>query len=141
MRVPVVAHFAVIPSYLHKIAIDVDDSAHCLFPLPEHTLSDFEKSGLGCIHDSRTITYFGEFREPMVTSGTHTNFVGARSIAFMSLCRTKSVSPSSQAMVTPLQSVPMTVPKSAVVPPQRTRSPTLRSLDCSPVIAVTFRAV
>jgi hypothetical protein len=42
MRVPVAAHFAVIPSYLHKIAIDVDDSAHCLFPLPKHTLSDFE---------------------------------------------------------------------------------------------------
>jgi hypothetical protein len=35
----------------------------------------------------------------------------------------------------------MTVPKSAVGPPQRTRSPTLRSLDCSPVIAVTFHAV
>ena len=42
MRVPVVAHFAAIPSYLHKIAIDVDDSAHCLLLLPEHALSDFE---------------------------------------------------------------------------------------------------
>ena len=42
MRVPVVAHFATIPSYLHKIAIDVDDSAHCLLLLPEHALSDFE---------------------------------------------------------------------------------------------------
>jgi hypothetical protein len=42
IRVPVVAHFAVIPSYLHKIAIDVDNSAHRLFLLPEHALSDFE---------------------------------------------------------------------------------------------------
>jgi hypothetical protein len=39
MRVPVVAHFAAIPSYLHN---NVDDSAHSLFLLPEHTLSDFE---------------------------------------------------------------------------------------------------
>jgi hypothetical protein len=109
MRVLVVAHFAAIPSYLHKIAIDVDDSADSLFLLPEHTLSDFEQSGLGWMHDSRTITYFGKFREPMLTSGTHTNFVGARSIFFISLCRTKSVSLSSQAMVTPLQAVRMIV--------------------------------
>jgi hypothetical protein len=53
MRVPVAAHFAAIPSYLHKIAIDADNSAHCLLLLPEHTLSDFEQSGLGCIHDIR----------------------------------------------------------------------------------------
>jgi hypothetical protein len=109
MRVLVVAHFAAIPSYLHKIAIDVDDSADSLFLPPEHTLSDFEQSGLGWMHDSRTITYFGKFREPMLTSGTHTNFVGARSIFFISLCRTKSVSLSSQAMVTPLQAVRMIV--------------------------------
>jgi hypothetical protein len=64
MRVAVVAHFAAIPSYLHKIAIDADDSAHSLLLLPEHALSDFEQSGLSCIHDSRTITYFGKFRTP-----------------------------------------------------------------------------
>ena len=77
----------------------------------------------------------------LLISGTHTNFVGARSIFFMSLCRTKSVSPSSQAMVTSAPAVPMTVPKSAVGPPQRTAVADLRSLDCSPVIAVIFHAV
>ena len=37
-------------------------------------------------------------------------------------------------MVTPFQAVSTTVPKSVVVAPHRTRSPTLRSRDCSPVI-------
>jgi hypothetical protein len=47
MRVPMVAHFAAIPSYSHKIAIDVDDSADSLFLLPEHMLSDFEAIWIG----------------------------------------------------------------------------------------------
>ena len=37
-------------------------------------------------------------------------------------------------MVTSLQVVPITVPRSVVVSPQQTRSPTLRRLDWSPVI-------
>jgi hypothetical protein len=62
MRVPMIAHFAAIPAYSHKIAFDVDNSAHSLFLLPEHALSNFDEPELGCIHDSRTITYFGKFR-------------------------------------------------------------------------------
>jgi hypothetical protein len=79
MVVLVVAHFAAIPSYLHQIVIDVYDSAHSRFRLPQHALSDFELFGLGCIHDSRTITYFGSFRTPMPATALQVNFTGTRS--------------------------------------------------------------
>jgi hypothetical protein len=53
------------------------------------------------------------------------------------LCRlTELDSPSSQAIVTSLQEVPMTVPKSVVVTPSKRRSPTLSLRDWSPVISV-----
>jgi hypothetical protein len=64
----------------------------------------------------------------------HANLSGTRSTFAISLCETELVSPSSQEMVTSLQEVPITVPRSVVELPQQTRSPTLRSLDCSPVI-------
>jgi hypothetical protein len=54
----------------------------------------------------------------------------------MSLCETELDSPSSQEMVTSLQDVPITVPRSVVVAPQQTRSPTLSVRDWSPVIGV-----
>src|SRR5258708_9737710 len=62
------------------------------------------------------------------------SFVGTRSTLAMSLCETELASPSSQEMVTSLQDVPVTVPRSVVVAPQQTRSPTLRCLDWSPVM-------
>ena len=40
-------------------------------------------------------------------------------------------------MVTPLQAVPTTVPRSVIVAPQQTRSPTFKVLDWSPVIVQT----
>src|SRR3979409_1666050 len=52
----------------------------------------------------------------------------------MSLCETELASPSSKEMVTSLQDVPITVPRSVVVAPQQTRSPTRSVLDWSPVI-------
>lgn len=64
----------------------------------------------------------------------HTKFVGTRSTRAMSLCETELASPSSQKMVTSLQDVPVTVPRSIVVAPQHTRSPTLSVLDWSPLI-------
>jgi len=66
----------------------------------------------------------------------HFNFTGTRSTCAISLCRIEVVCPSSQSMLTPLQAVPTTVPRSVVLAPQQTRSPTLRSLDCSPVILI-----
>ncbi len=58
---------------------------------------------------------------------------GTRSTCAISLCRIELVSPSSQSMVTPLQAVQTIVPRSVALAFQQTRSPTLRSLDCSPV--------
>jgi hypothetical protein len=97
MLVSVVAHFAAIPSYLHQIVIDVYDSAHSRFRLPQHALSDFELFGLGCIHDCRTMTHFGNFRTPMLTPALQVKFTGTRSTFAMSLCRTESACPASQA--------------------------------------------
>jgi hypothetical protein len=71
-----------------------------------------------------------------IKKDTQANFTGTRSTRFISLCKIEVVRPSSQLMVTPLQVVSTTVPRSVVVAPQRTRSPTLRSLDWSPVIGV-----
>ena len=59
---------------------------------------------------------------------------GTRSTCAMSLWLTELESPSSQAMVTPLQVVPVTVPRFLSLFFQQTRSPTLRVLDWSPVI-------
>jgi hypothetical protein len=69
-----------------------------------------------------------------IKKDTHANFTGIRSTRFISLCKIEVVRPSSQSMVTPLQVVSTTVPRSVVVAPQRTRSNGLRSLDWSPVI-------
>jgi hypothetical protein len=55
----------------------------------------------------------------------------------MSLWLSELVSPSSQAMVTSLQDVPTTVPRSVVAAPQQTRSPGFRLLDWSPVTVQT----
>jgi hypothetical protein len=71
-----------------------------------------------------------------IKKDTQANFTGTHSTRFISLCKIEVVRPSSQLMVTPLQVVSTTVPRSVVVAPQRTRSPTLRSLDWSPVIGV-----
>jgi|ERR1700687_4624386 hypothetical protein len=64
----------------------------------------------------------------------HINLTGTRSTRAMSLCGTELTSPSSQEMVTSLQDVPVTVPRSVVVAPQQTRSPILSVRDWSPVI-------
>src|ERR1700738_788691 len=64
----------------------------------------------------------------------HINLTGTRSTRAMSLCGTELTSPSSQEMATSLQDVPITVPRSVVVAPQQTRSPTLSPLDWSPVM-------
>jgi len=61
-------------------------------------------------------------------------FASARSTCRMSLCETELVSPSSQRMVTSLQDVPVTVPRSVVEVPQRTLSPAFKSRDWSPVM-------
>jgi hypothetical protein len=66
-------------------------------------------------------------------------FIGTRSTFAISLCETELASPSSQEMVTSLQDVPITVPRSVVAAPQQTRSPTLSPLDWSPVMGVLFR--
>jgi hypothetical protein len=52
----------------------------------------------------------------------------------MSLWLTELVSPSSHEIVTSLQDVAISVPKSVALLPQQTRSPGLSFLDCSPVI-------
>src|SRR5450432_4527607 len=70
----------------------------------------------------------------MIFLGTLFKLHGTRSTCAMSLWLTELASPSSQAMVTSLQDVPITVPRSVVVVPQQTRSPTLSVLDWSPVI-------
>ena len=70
----------------------------------------------------------------MIFIGTLFKLHGTRSTCAMSLWLTELASPSSQAMVTSLQDVPITVPRSVVVVPQQTRSPTLSVLDWSPVI-------
>src|SRR5882672_438355 len=67
--------------------------------------------------------------------GAHTTLFGTRSTCAMSLWLTELESPSSQAMVTSLQDVPVTVPRSVALAFQQTRSPIFRSLDWSPVIA------
>jgi hypothetical protein len=72
-------------------------------------------------------------RKLILRHAIHIIFVGTRSTCAMSLWLTEFASPSSQAMVTSLQDVPITVPKSVVVAPQQTRSPTMRVLDWSPV--------
>jgi hypothetical protein len=41
-------------------------------------------------------------------------------------------------MVTSLQDVPVTVPRSVLLAPQQTRSPAFKSRDCSPVILSDF---
>jgi hypothetical protein len=74
------------------------------------------------------------------TPRPHIIFVCTRSTRAMSLWETELVSPSSQEMVTSLQDVPTTVPRSVIVAPQHTRSPTLRVLDCSPVMLRTSLA-
>jgi hypothetical protein len=66
----------------------------------------------------------------------HTIFVGTRSTCAISLCCIEVVWPSSQSMVTPLQDVPTTVPRSVTLLSQQTRSPIPRVLDCSPVILI-----
>jgi hypothetical protein len=66
----------------------------------------------------------------------HTKLAGTRSTRFISLCKIEVVRPSSQLMVTPLQVVSTTVPRSVALAFQQTRSPVLRSLDWSPVIGV-----
>jgi hypothetical protein len=73
---------------------------------------------------------------PEISRYFQIKFVGTRSTFAMSLCETELVSPSSQEMVTSLQDVPITVPRSVVVAPQQTRSSGLRSLDWSPVIVI-----
>src|SRR2546421_7717991 len=45
----------------------------------------------------------------------HITFVGSRSTCAMSLCSIEVVSPSSQDIVTPLQAVPITVPRSVAL--------------------------
>jgi len=64
----------------------------------------------------------------------HSKFVSARSTFVISLCAIDSVWPSSHLIVTPLHVTSTTIPRSAVFLSQRTRSPTLSCLDCSPVI-------
>jgi hypothetical protein len=73
-------------------------------------------------------------RQPSCAPAAHIDFVGTRSTFAISLCETELASPSSQEMVTSLQDVAITVPKSVVVAPQQTRSPTLSPLDWSPVM-------
>jgi hypothetical protein len=63
---------------------------------------------------------------------------GTRSTHAMSLCETELASPSSQEMVTSLQDVPVTEPRSVIAAPQQTRSSGLRSLDWSPVIGLAL---
>jgi hypothetical protein len=63
---------------------------------------------------------------------------GTRSTRAMSLCETELASPSSQEMVTSLQDVPVTEPRSVIAAPQQTRSSGLRSLDWSPVIGLAL---
>jgi hypothetical protein len=78
--------------------------------------------------------------DPYLFPGTpvfRVGFTGTRSTFAISLCETEFASPSSQAIVTSLQDVPTTVPKSVSVTPQQTRLPTLRVLDWSPVISTT----
>src|ERR1700692_5102108 len=70
----------------------------------------------------------------------HINLTGTRSTRAMSLCGTELTSPSSQEMVTSLQDVPVTVPRSVVVAAQQTRSPTFSALDWSPVIGSICRS-
>jgi hypothetical protein len=86
-----------------------------------------------CHHKSR---YAGSNRNRfhMIFLGTLFKLHGTRSTCAMSLWLTELASPSSQAMVTSLQDVPTTVPRSVVVVPQQTRSPTLSVPDWSPVI-------
>jgi hypothetical protein len=69
-----------------------------------------------------------------IRNDPYAKLAGTRSTCLMSLCSIDDLLPSSQAMVTPFQVVLVTVPRSVVVAPQRTRSPTLRSRDCSPVM-------
>jgi hypothetical protein len=57
-----------------------------------------------------------------------------RSICAMSLWLIEVASPSSQIMVTPLQAVPLTVPRFVSLFCQQTRSPVFKALDRSPVI-------
>src|SRR5216684_8797188 len=63
---------------------------------------------------------------------------GTRSTRAMSLCETELASPSSQEMMTSLQDVPVTEPRSVIAAPQQTRSSGLRSLDWSPVIGLAL---
>jgi hypothetical protein len=62
--------------------------------------------------------------------------LGIRSTRAISLWEIEHASPSSHEMVTSLQDVPITVPRSVVFAPQQTRSPPLSSLDWLPVIKI-----
>jgi hypothetical protein len=74
------------------------------------------------------------FSSTLAGTVAHIGFIGTRSTFAISLCETELASPSSQEMVTSLQDVAITVPRSVVAVPQQTRSPTLSPLDWSPVM-------
>lgn len=61
------ADFAVIPLDLHATVTDADNGTKSVALLPRNVQADFEFFGLGGSHGSRTITYFGSFRTPMLT--------------------------------------------------------------------------
>jgi hypothetical protein len=112
---------------LHR-AVPVD----AIRPFPKHCLQGggniLRPGCIGCM------TFGNPVPSEMRKGYFHINLTGTRSTRAMSLCGTELTSPSSQEMVTSLQDVPVTVPRSVVVAPQQTRSPILSVRDWSPVI-------